>query len=359
MNASLPISSASAEELREFRDALSDQLIQLERQIARLRQEPRDAETIAGLFRTLHTLKGDAALCHFELGVAINHPLETALARVREGHLAFTPLLADAILLASDRLEMACEAIIAQRPLDSLRLDVLIAQLELLAASRSDPLDREAAALIEAVTGFRPHDATAQSGGAPMVSAERKEDLEFLHRVALQFEARSPLFQGRTRRLLDLALATNAHAGNPVDPLQLEAAICVHDLGMLMLPESFWLKNSALSADERQQLQQHPLWIAGFVRRMNGWQEAAEIIAQHHEMADGRGYPLGLKEADIVPGAKILAIVDAFEAITLKHAQRGAERSLLRAMAEINASDRQFSAEWIVHFNAVVRAMAS
>ena len=81
------------------------------------------------------------------------------------------------------------------------------------------------------------------------------------------------------------------------------------------------------------------------------------MIAQHHEMVDGRGYPNGLTEDGIVPGAKILAIIDAFESVTLKHSHRGHGRSLLRAVAEINASDRQFSAEWIAHFNQVIRGM--
>ena len=79
------------------------------------------------------------------------------------------------------------------------------------------------------------------------------------------------------------------------------------------------------------------------------------MVAQHHEMPDGTGYPRGLKGAQICPGACILAIVDAFEAVTLKHSQRGQTRSLLRAIAEVNACDSQFAAEWVAPFNAVIR----
>ncbi|MDP2825316.1 MAG: hypothetical protein Q8O52_21865 [Sulfuritalea sp.] len=60
---------------------------------------------------------------------------------------------------------------------------------------------------------------------------------------------------------------------------------------------------------------------------------------------------------EAVPGAKIPAIADAFEAVTLKHGHRGEGRSLLRAVAEINAGDKQFSAEWIEHFNQAIRGM--
>ena len=63
----------------------------------------------------------------------------------------------------------------------------------------------------------------------------------------------------------------------------------------------------------------------------------------------------GLVAVDICAGAKILAIVDAFEAVMLKHIHRGKNRSVLRAIAEINACDTQFAPEWINPFNQVIR----
>ena len=88
---------------------------------------------------------------------------------------------------------------------------------------------------------------------------------------------------------------------------------------------------------------------------MPGWEGAAEIVAQHHEMPDGGGYPNELWSANICAGAKIMAIVDAFEAVMLKHIHRGKNRSVLRAIAEINACDNQFAPEWIAPFNAIIR----
>ena len=79
------------------------------------------------------------------------------------------------------------------------------------------------------------------------------------------------------------------------------------------------------------------------------------MVAQHHEMPDGGGYPKELHATEICAGAKILAIVDAFEAVMLKHIHRGKNRSVLRAVAEINACDKQFAGEFIAPFNAVIR----
>jgi HD-GYP domain-containing protein (c-di-GMP phosphodiesterase class II) len=330
----------------------------LERQVTNLRRAPDDRDSIATLFRALHTIKGDASICRFELGVRITHPIESLLVRMREGKLVFSPLLAEAILLALDRLELAVEALLAGRSIESLRLQPLIDGLDLLSTSDNAGLDAGSIAMIEAVTGFRPAGATAKL--IPKAAArghDNASDLRFFQRLALQLESYSPLFKGRSGRLLRLALETNDRAGKPVDAAQLEAAVYMHDVGMMFLPESIWLKVGALTDTERQVMREHPTFAAGLVERMDGWQEAAVMIAHHHEMIDGKGYPLGLKEDQIVPGAKILSIIDAFESVTLKHSHRGEGRSLLRAIAEINASDKQFSAEWIEHFNQVIRGM--
>jgi response regulator RpfG family c-di-GMP phosphodiesterase len=161
---------------------------------------------------------------------------------------------------------------------------------------------------------------------------ETAADLRFFRTLARQLESRSPHFHGRTIRMLRLALATNLAAGKPVDPVQLEAAIYMHDIGMTLLPESIWLFTSGkLSESDKKALQAHP--------------------------ADGAGYPAGLTADRICAGAKILAMVDAFEAVMLKHTHRGQSRSMLRAIAEVNACDNQFAEEWVAPFNSVVRQM--
>lgn len=349
------------EAFQEFVEDLADHVPLIERDIARLKRDPRDRALIADLFRALHTIKGDAAICQVEVGVAIAHPLETLLDRLRNDTVAFSDLLAEVFLLALDRLELATESLGAGRPLTPLKLPELVGGLETMAALPAEAVDDAAVALVEAVTGFRPVHAPRALRAKPTGTARGAEgmaaDLRFFKELALQFEARSPLFKGRSGRLLRLALDTNAMAGKPVDPVQLEAAVYMHDVGMMFLPEPVWLKVGKLSDEDKLIMRLHPAWAAGLLERIPGWQAAAEMVAQHHEMPDGGGYPAGLKEADICPGAHILAIIDAFEAVTLKHSHRGHSRSLLRAIAEINACDTQFAPAWIGHFNDVVRRM--
>lgn len=348
------------ESFQEFVEALEDQVPGVERDIAALRKDPTDRTLIARLFRSIHTIKGDAAICKVAVAVAICHPIESLLSRCRDGEIAFSAWLAELSLLALDRLELTIEALGGNRGTAHLNLPQLVGGLESLANTPIGILATRAADIIEAVTGFRPHDAadSLQSAGTmPALPVDRAADIWFFSELAMQLEARSPLFAGRTARILRLALETNEAAGNPVDALQLTAAIYIHDIGMMFAPESVWLKSGKLSAADREQLQDHPQLAADLLVRMPGWAAAAEIVRQHHEMPCGKGYPAALSSEQICPGAKLIAIVDAFEAVMLKHSERGQTRSLLRAIAEVNACDDQFAAEWIAPFNTVIRKM--
>lgn len=347
--------------LGEFAEALLDRAPSIEKDMARLSKAPTDRVVIADLFRSLHNIKGDAALCKVELAIEIAHPIESLLTRLRSGELRYCRLLGEVILLAVDRLELATEALVAGRGVSHLKLVALVDGLEQLSQAAQADLDRLAAQVIKAVTGFSPAAGVPITVPKPPTQMKNQDriasDLQFFHSLALQLEARSPLFQGRTARILDLAMETNRVAGSPVDSLQLEAAVYMHDIGMMLLPEYLWLKIGKISADERQILQGHSGFGAGLLQRMDGWQGAAEMVLQHHEMPDGAGYPNGIGKDKICAGAKILAIVDAFEAVTLKHRSRGDKRSILRAIAEVNACDNQFAPEWIEPFNTVIRRM--
>ena len=347
--------------LQEFSESLSDLAPAIERDIARLKTTPGDREVISSLFRAIHNIKGDAALCKIELAVTIVHPIETVLARFRNDEIPFSDIVAEAVLLAIDRLELATDCLFSGRSMEGLRLSLLVAGLEKLAQASGGELDERAGELIEAVTGFRPAAEAASlirpnASPAPRkLDAQVADDLRFFLSLADQLESRSPVFKGRTQRLLRLASETNLLMGKTIAPLQLEAAVYLHDVGMMFLPESIWLKQTHITDDEKQILRKHPAYAAGLVSRMDGWSDAAQMIAQHHEMPDGRGYPAGLMSGEICAGAKILAIVDAFEAVMLKHISRGKNRSVLRAIAEINACDKQFAPEWIDAFNQIIR----
>ena len=349
------------EALGEFADSLTDHAPNIERNMAKLSREPANRVVIADIYRSLHNIKGDAALCRVEIAGLIAHPIESLLTRLRSGEVRYAPLLGEVILLSIDRLELAIEALVAGKPVNHLKLVELVEGLEQMSEASQADLDSVAAQLIKSVTGFRPQ-STLHTPIDSLPAQEKPKgsmatDLLFFRSLALQFETHSPLFAGRTERLHQLAMDTNRAAGSPVDAVQLEAAVYIHDVGMMFLPEAVWLTAGSMSDEKRKILQSHPGFGAGLLDRMQGWKMAAEIVLQHHEMLDGAGYPGGLKGDGICPGAKILAILDAFEAVTLKHSTRGHKRSVLRAIAEVNACNNQFAPEWIEPFNSVIRRM--
>jgi len=351
----------STASLPEFINHLINQIPPIERGIAQLKRKPDDHVLVEDLVAGLHDIVEQAYDCEIGLAAMIAAPIETILMRVQTGELLFSELYGELVLLALDRLELAVEALHGQRPLTQLKLPELIQGLQTLSTHSLHQFDEQAIELIAKITGFRPKVTLSNPKPPPSAIARSSEqvaaDLLFFRSLNKQYETRSSFFKGRRQRLLHLALDTNERAGNPVDPVQLEAAVYMHDVGMMFLPESLWLKTGQLTEEERMQMQVHPTLSAGLLERMDGWSGAAEMVAQHHEMPDGAGYPRHLTSNQICPGAKLLAIVDAFEAVMLKHSDRGTSRSILRAIAEINACDSQFAAEWISPFNGVIRRM--
>jgi putative nucleotidyltransferase with HDIG domain len=90
----------------------------------------------------------------------------------------------------------------------------------------------------------------------------------------------------------------------------------LHDIGKLGIPDSILLKPGPLTTDERTLMQQHVQIGFELVKGIPFLADAAEIILTHHERHDGSGYPRGLKGEKILPGARIFAVADSFDAIT-------------------------------------------
>lgn len=356
-----PPQIAATPQLPVFATRLIEQIPGIERLIAAMRRKPDDKALCAELIAVMQQMDAQAGLGQAELVGRTTRALTRVLERLTAGELKFDALLAELCLLTSDRLELAAEALLDGRPLSVLRFEQLIAGLEQLAHLPASQVQPAIIALIEVITGYQPVLAGLDEHPVTSVIARSSEqvaaDLLFFRALSKQLEDRSALFKGRRQRLLQLAFDTNDQVGRPIDPVQLEAAVYMHDVGMMFLPEALWLKVGRITEDERFQMQVHPSLAAGLLERMPGWQAAAQMVAQHHEMPDGAGYPRGLKARAICPGAKVLAIIDAFEAVMLKHSDRGHNRSALRAIAEVNACEGQFAAEWIAPFNAVVRRM--
>lgn len=88
-----------------------------------------------------------------------------------------------------------------------------------------------------------------------------------------------------------------------------------HDAGKCNVPDEILKKKGKLDGEEMQYIFRHPMDSARILRQYYG-DRVAEIAGNHHERLDGSGYPYGLKSFQISPEAKILAVADAFDAMT-------------------------------------------
>ena len=97
---------------------------------------------------------------------------------------------------------------------------------------------------------------------------------------------------------------------------QVKAAGNLHDIGKIGIDGNILNKPGKLNAEEWEIMQQHASKSAKILEEIEEYEAIAQHVAAHHERLDGRGYPMGLKEKDISPEAKIIAVADAYDAMT-------------------------------------------
>lgn len=118
-----------------------------------------------------------------------------------------------------------------------------------------------------------------------------------------------------------------------LDEIRLEnlrRAAILHDIGKIGIPSYILDKPGKLTSEEFKLIQQHPTFGGKILREVDFLKDVAMIVEQHHERIDGNGYPNGLKENQISMEAKIIAVVDAYDAMTVIRPYR---RALLQSEA--------------------------
>ena len=172
-----------------------------------------------------------------------------------------------------------------------------------------------------------------QQRTAALDAANREiADLRDLHMasieaLALAIDAKDQTSHAHIRRLQLYAGHLAAEMGMP--PLEVEAvrtAALLHDIGKLAVPEHILSKPGPLTPEEFQKIRAHPKIGADIIARVPFPSPVAPLILCHHERWDGKGYPSGLKGRDIPLGARVLSVVDYFDALTT-------DRPYHRAMA--------------------------
>jgi HD-GYP domain-containing protein (c-di-GMP phosphodiesterase class II) len=103
---------------------------------------------------------------------------------------------------------------------------------------------------------------------------------------------------------------------------RLELAGLLHDIGKIGVREEVLHKPGSLTDDEYEHIKTHCRLGARILRPIEDFAPILDYVVHHHERADGRGYPDGLRGVELSVGAKILAICDAHDAMTSKRPYR-------------------------------------
>lgn len=367
--------------VNELIDDINDHYLNSEDALIQLDRAPSDKALLSSLFSSVHTMKGDLSVVGFSPVLPLISSVEEILVKLRDGSIEFTPMLSDVVLLVLDKIREFVASLKSQNFVEysnrelinlSSQINSIVAGLSRANSANVDKhrvLQEEMAAVIRvldpsvSVANNRGFDESRvyQDDYLTELGLDRDHDLDFFRDLMEPIEKRSEFWQGRGDRILKMSLALNKQGGHAVDERQLAAAVYVHDFGMAFMPLELLHKKHRLDNTEVALLQSHIQSSAHLLQNMEQWKTAREIVLQHHEAANGTGYPYGLRDNDICDGAKILSIADTFEALTHQRAYATHQkRPIIRAVKEINdCSGKQLSEHWVELFNQVVQSILS
>ena len=181
-----------------------------------------------------------------------------------------------------------------------------------------------------------------------------REEIEEFRKIAQQVED-DEYTHGHSRRLEGLAVAVGERLGLPPDRLaDLTHAALFHDVGKARVPKEILQKPDKLTPEEWEIMKMHTIWGREMLERRPSLARAALIVEQTHERFDGTGYPHGLSGEEIMLEARIIAVVDAYDAMTTDRPYR---RALPRdqAIAELRAgAGTQFDPQVVDAFLSVL-----
>jgi len=138
-----------------------------------------------------------------------------------------------------------------------------------------------------------------------------------------------------------------------------EVAALLHDVGKIGVPDAILKKNGPLTAEERAIINRHPEYSWSILRLFTGLQEASLYALHHHENIDGTGYPAGLKGHDIPLVSRIVAVIDAYDAMVSNRCYRKGLPHGEAIRRLVQSSGTQFDPEVVQIFIPIAEQEAS
>jgi HD-GYP domain-containing protein (c-di-GMP phosphodiesterase class II) len=180
------------------------------------------------------------------------------------------------------------------------------------------------------------------------------DEIQGLVALAKEVERKDSHTQEHCERIQSLSMLVGERMKLPPDRLELLIyAALLHDIGKIGIPNHILNKKGPLTPEEWKEITKHPTAGRAIIEK-TFLKDAGPIIEQHHERYDGTGYPLGLQKDEILVEARIIAVVDAFDAMISDRPYRAAMTNE-EAMAELRrCAGSQFDPEVVEVFVNVI-----
>ena len=154
--------------------------------------------------------------------------------------------------------------------------------------------------------------------------------------LSAAIDAKDSHMRGHSQRVMEYSLKAGAALYFSPDEMEtLEYGSLLHDIGKIAIDSSILNKPGPLTAGEWEIMHAHPVIGAEVLKEIPFLEKASELVMYHHERYDGTGYPDGLKGEEIPMGARIIAVADAFDTMTIDSSYRGA-LSIEKTIKELN-----------------------
>jgi putative nucleotidyltransferase with HDIG domain len=182
-----------------------------------------------------------------------------------------------------------------------------------------------------------------------------RANLSFATALVATLDARDRYTAGHSAAVAVYARDIADRMGFSRDEVQL-AHVCglVHDIGKIGLSAGLLEKPGALTLDERREMQRHSEIGEGILAKVDSYSEIALVVRHHHERVDGQGYPDGLVEQEVPMLSRIIAVADAYNAMTSDRPYRDAMPSRVARLRLAQAVETQFDTTVVAAFEAIL-----
>ncbi|HSC49431.1 MAG TPA: HD domain-containing phosphohydrolase [Gaiellaceae bacterium] len=180
-------------------------------------------------------------------------------------------------------------------------------------------------------------------------------NLSFAAALVTTLDARDRYTAGHSASVATYARDIAARLGLSDEEQQL-AHTCglVHDVGKVGLPPGLLEKPGPLSLEERRHMEQHPVIGERILKNVADYGKIALVVRHHHERVDGHGYPDGLREDAIPLISRIIAVADAYDAMTSDRPYRDAMPPQVARLRMAQAVGSQFDTTVVAAFEAIL-----